>query len=217
MLPRPEGAPAGTPRDAVMTGLQSRSAHWFSAAVAWLEQGFPIDDEIAAVIVAVRSDRRLPQRARQSAWTLWLAWRRSQPGAAAAQVPLRTAGLTSIDDFVADHVGVDIVRTGVARYRWTLVGAQRVEFNLWTSKKGKVYADSQPAPPEWVRVAVASDGALDALYAEDCGVHIERMDRGVWWAGLSRLDEHWAITFHTPGYIRVALRPGSGLRPDTDE
>jgi hypothetical protein len=68
-----------------------------------------------------------------------------------------------------------------------------------------------------VRVAVASDGALDALHAEDCRVHVERMDRGVWWAGLSRFDEHWAITLHTPGYIRVAFRPGSGLRSDAGE
>ncbi|WP_367351805.1 hypothetical protein [Achromobacter animicus] len=54
------------------------SDHWPSLAIAWLEEGFPIDAEIADLLEAASNDKARSQQVRHKAFALLVAWRRSQ-------------------------------------------------------------------------------------------------------------------------------------------
>jgi hypothetical protein len=58
----------------VVIGLTFGSAHWFSAAVDWLEQGFPIDPDIARAVDERKADASLSQAARHAAYAIVRRW-----------------------------------------------------------------------------------------------------------------------------------------------
>ena len=60
----------------VVTGLSFGSDYWFTLAARWLEQGFPVDREIARVVDERRSDRSLSQGARHLAFGIVQRWER---------------------------------------------------------------------------------------------------------------------------------------------
>ena len=62
-------------REVVVMALQWDTPHWPGLAVAWLEQGLPVDAEIAGLLDAVTSRSRWPQRLRHRAAALLRAWR----------------------------------------------------------------------------------------------------------------------------------------------
>lgn len=66
----------------VLLGLTFGSAHWFASAVKWLEQGFPVNAEIARAVHERRADPSLPQGARQSAFALVRRWEKVKGAAA---------------------------------------------------------------------------------------------------------------------------------------
>ena len=43
-----------------------------------------------------------------------------------------------IDDLIYDVTQASIERTGVARYKVVLTGEEKIEFDLWTTMKGKL-------------------------------------------------------------------------------
>ncbi|MFZ5893630.1 MAG: hypothetical protein ACOY0T_21385 [Myxococcota bacterium] len=67
-----------TLRDVLMTGLTSMSSYWFELAVSWIEQGFPIDAEIAATIRGSSSNASLSQKYRHRAFQMVRRWERSR-------------------------------------------------------------------------------------------------------------------------------------------
>lgn len=54
------------------------SDYWPSLAIAWLEEGFPIDAEIAGLLEAASNNKALSQQLRHKAVALLVAWRRAQ-------------------------------------------------------------------------------------------------------------------------------------------
>ncbi|WP_312433233.1 hypothetical protein [Achromobacter sp.] len=54
------------------------SDYWPSLAIAWLEDGFPIDVEIASLLEAASDNTALSQQVRHKAFALFVAWRRAQ-------------------------------------------------------------------------------------------------------------------------------------------
>ena len=61
-------------RDVVLTGLNWDTPHWPTLAVAWLEQGLPVDDEIAELLGQVVSRPKWPQALRHRAKALLKSW-----------------------------------------------------------------------------------------------------------------------------------------------
>jgi hypothetical protein len=61
------GAPA---RDVVILALGWDTPHWPSLAIGWLEQGLPVDAEIAALLRAVTLRQPWPQSLRHRAAAL---------------------------------------------------------------------------------------------------------------------------------------------------
>ena len=60
----------------VVTGLSFGSDYCFTLAAKWLEQGFPVDGEVARVVDARSSDRSLSQEVRHSAVGIVRRWER---------------------------------------------------------------------------------------------------------------------------------------------
>lgn len=54
------------------------SDYWPSLAIAWLEEGFPIDVEVAGLLEAASNNKALSQQVRHKAFALLVAWRRAQ-------------------------------------------------------------------------------------------------------------------------------------------
>lgn len=50
---------------------------WGAHAVAWIELGFPVDNELAAALEQVAQDKRFPQRVRHRAFAVARRWRRA--------------------------------------------------------------------------------------------------------------------------------------------
>ena len=61
-------------RDVVLSGLSWDTPHWPTLAVAWLEQGLPVDDEIAELLGQVVSRPKWPQALRHRAKALLKSW-----------------------------------------------------------------------------------------------------------------------------------------------
>jgi len=63
----PKEAPA---RDVVLMGLRWETPFWPGLAVGWLEQGLPVDTEIAACLQSVVERAKWPQKLRHRAQAL---------------------------------------------------------------------------------------------------------------------------------------------------
>lgn len=60
-----------TPREIVLAGLRWPTEYWRALAVRWLEQGVPLDTEIADLLLNLSEDRQTcSQRLRQRAFAL---------------------------------------------------------------------------------------------------------------------------------------------------
>lgn len=65
-------------REVVIMGLQWDTPSWPDLAVGWLEQGLPVDAEIAECLQLIVERGDWPQRLRHRAERLVRAWRRTQ-------------------------------------------------------------------------------------------------------------------------------------------
>jgi hypothetical protein len=63
----PIDAPA---RDVVLMGLRWQTPSWPELALGWLEQGMPVDPEIATCLEQIASRKEWPQRLRHRAQAL---------------------------------------------------------------------------------------------------------------------------------------------------
>ncbi|MFJ3463235.1 hypothetical protein [Achromobacter spanius] len=68
----------------VVEGLAPKwfSDYWPSLAIAWLEEGFPIDAEIARLLEIAATNKGLSQQVRHKAFALLVAWRRAKSASA---------------------------------------------------------------------------------------------------------------------------------------
>lgn len=59
------------PREIVLAGLRWPSEYWRNLAIRWIEQGAPLDTEVADLLFTISEDRRgCSQRLRQRAFAL---------------------------------------------------------------------------------------------------------------------------------------------------
>ena len=65
-------------REVVLAGLRWETNYWPSLAVAWVEQGCSIDDEIHAALASVASNSNFSQNTRHRAFAICKRWERSK-------------------------------------------------------------------------------------------------------------------------------------------
>lgn len=65
-------------REVVMSGLDWPTPYWPELAVAWLEAGVPMDDEIAKVLSRIADTKTFPQKLRHRSATLVRQWNQRQ-------------------------------------------------------------------------------------------------------------------------------------------
>ncbi|QKH38515.1 hypothetical protein FOC84_27715 [Achromobacter pestifer] len=66
-------------REIVIAGLKWPTEYWPQLALAWLEEGLSIDEEIAALLLAVSRQRVFPQRLRHQAFAMARRWQKKRP------------------------------------------------------------------------------------------------------------------------------------------
>ena len=63
-------------REVVMSGLDWPTPYWPELAVTWLEDGMPMDDEIAWVLLRIADTKTFPQNLRHRSEALARRWAR---------------------------------------------------------------------------------------------------------------------------------------------
>jgi hypothetical protein len=58
-------------------GLKWPSSYWVELAVNWIEQGAPVDQEIAATLDVVSETKNFPQALRHKAFAIARRWEKS--------------------------------------------------------------------------------------------------------------------------------------------
>lgn len=115
-----------------------------------------------------------------------------------------------VDEVLVTDGALAVRRTGTARYVAQFDEAHAaVELELWTSKKGRVRVDAWPDCPSWVHVRMGADATLDAIDATGVDVHLEHMDRGIYFIGFTRGGERWGLSLASDGYIKTRVRGGT--------
>lgn len=112
-----------------------------------------------------------------------------------------------VDDFVASPCDVLVELVGDARYEIVVECefGRTVSVALWTTRKGKITTQVDGAA-SWVTTEQDADGVLRHLIARKCMLHLEHMDRGHYWLGLSREgDSAMSLNFLTPGYLKTKV------------
>lgn len=66
-----DGPPA---RDIVIAALKWPTEYWPELALAWLDEGLPIDEEIAVLLLAVSRQHTFSQRLKHRAFTIAMRW-----------------------------------------------------------------------------------------------------------------------------------------------
>ncbi|WP_398496163.1 hypothetical protein [Variovorax sp.] len=61
-------------RTVVVAGLTSTMDYWTALAVGWLEQGFPLDEEIVEMLRNIAQTRHFPQQLRHRSVALARRW-----------------------------------------------------------------------------------------------------------------------------------------------
>lgn len=61
-------------RDIVITALKWPTEYWPELALAWLDEGFPVDEEIAALLLAASRQKAFSQHFRQRAFAIAMRW-----------------------------------------------------------------------------------------------------------------------------------------------
>ncbi len=112
-----------------------------------------------------------------------------------------------VDDFAADDVLIEIVRTGAARYVLRVGGSTSTVIDVWTTQKNRIQVHPWDDQPAWVTVEVDDESTLVSLRASDCDVHFEQLDRNLYFLGISRGTDEWGLNLEARGYIRARLQP----------
>lgn len=74
---------------------------------------------------------------------------------------------------------------------------------LWTSRKGRIETVLDHAE-EWVGASFGSNGQLQLLEAKNCTFHLEQLDRGHYWIGITYEDGQTVdVTLSTNGYLKT--------------
>jgi len=74
-LYQPAAAPA---RDVLLAGLRWPTGHWAGLAVDWVEQGAPVDMEIAALLDVIAETKHFPQALRHRAFAIARRWEKAK-------------------------------------------------------------------------------------------------------------------------------------------
>lgn len=110
-----------------------------------------------------------------------------------------------IDEVICDVTQVIIKRIGISKYKIVLNREEKIEFDLWTTLKGKlsfIYEDEYF--PNWMSVE-KEESNLESLIAYDCTFHLEHCDRGAYLLNISRNSEMFCGSISTNGYIKTKL------------
>jgi hypothetical protein len=70
----PAVAPA---RDVLVAGLKWSTSYWVGLAVNWVEQGAPIDEEIAAMLDMIAKTKHFPQALRHKSFAIARRWEKA--------------------------------------------------------------------------------------------------------------------------------------------
>lgn len=112
-----------------------------------------------------------------------------------------------IDELFVEQCGIELRRTGDARYSIGLFFSDqgRIEVELWTSRTGRIETVLENAE-EWIGASFGPGGQLQSLDAKDCTFHLEQLDRGHYWIGLTCEDGQTVdVRFSTNGYLKTRL------------
>jgi hypothetical protein len=63
------------PEDVLLAGLTWPTEHWADLALSWIEEGAPVNDEIARALETI-SEKPFSQRVRHRSFALAVRWRR---------------------------------------------------------------------------------------------------------------------------------------------
>jgi hypothetical protein len=66
-----DGPPA---RDIVIAALKWPTEYWPELALVWLDEGLPVDEETAALLLAASRQQAFPQRLRHRAFAIAMQW-----------------------------------------------------------------------------------------------------------------------------------------------
>lgn len=61
-------------RDIVIAALKWPTEYWPELALAWLDEGLPVDEELAALLLAVSRQHAFVQRLRHRAFAIAMRW-----------------------------------------------------------------------------------------------------------------------------------------------
>ncbi len=114
-----------------------------------------------------------------------------------------------VDELYAERVDLELVRWGQARYRLDARGETDVSLELWTSKVGQIAIDARRAFPAWVRATYDEAGTLEKLSCQTVDVHLEHLDRGAYFLGVSHRSDHGGLALSTRGDLKARLRSDS--------
>ncbi len=122
-----------------------------------------------------------------------------------------------MSDFCIRQCTVVVVRSGVARYEMRVQPLTGTGYliKLWTSLKGHIHTrldiDFVASIPPWLRVTGESVDELEMLEAKECSFHLEHMDRGHYWLGITgKNGQHATIDFTTRGYLKTSIEKIGG-------
>ena len=60
-----------------------------------------------------------------------------------------------------------------------------------------------------MRLEVSEELALESVEAAGVDVHLEHMDRGHYFLGFSRGEEHWGLSLRSDGYVKTRVLRGT--------
>ena len=110
-----------------------------------------------------------------------------------------------IDEVLYEVSQASIEQIGIARYKVTLNGKRKFEFDLWTTIKGRLsFISGDEYFPTWMSVKKDEDN-LNFLIANDCTFHLEHCDRGLYSLNISRGEDMFCGSISTKGYIKTKL------------
>lgn len=117
-----------------------------------------------------------------------------------------------VDEVLVENAAVLLSRSGVSRYRLRVESrTEALELEIWTAPHEQLVVDTDEPPPPWGSVQRAPDVAVAVVRALDVIVHLEHMDRGYYWLGVSRIDS-WAIRFRSKESVKSRVLASSGSR-----
>jgi hypothetical protein len=102
---------------------------------------------------------------------------------------------------------IEVLRVGLARYEARFTEGKAItQVEFWTTKKGRINVNTSPELPEWAHLKTTEHSTLESLSAQEVDVHIEHMDRGHYFVGLTRMKVCWRLSLVTCGYIKMQVR-----------